>query len=191
MPIDSRIVTSLNSWGTNHKSLVHIISNDFVYIAVLLAGVWLVVETVKSRRMGSGTAPFGRGLIANGVVVLAFPIGATVIVSELISKIYVRQRPFVALPDVKLLVPHSPDGGMPSHHLAFMTALVVSVYFYDRRTAALFGLLALLSAVGRVAAGIHYPSDIIAGVAVGICVVLLYRWIIVKFFSDGLLEMRA
>ena len=53
MPIDSRIVTSLNSWGTNHKSLVHIISNDFVYIAVLLAGVWLVVETVKSRRMGS------------------------------------------------------------------------------------------------------------------------------------------
>lgn len=191
MSIDSRIVTSLNSWGASHKSIVHIISNDFVYIAILLAGLWIVVETFKAQPRGHRVAPSVRGLIANGLVMVAFPIGLTVIISELVSKVYVRQRPFVTLPDIKLLVPHSADGGMPSHHLAFMTALVVSVYFYDRRSAALFAVLALLSATGRVAAGIHYPSDILAGVALAIAIVFFYRWIVIKFFSTSILEMRS
>lgn len=174
----------------SHNSLIHIFSNDFVYISVLLAGLWIVVETFKAQPRAHRVAPSVRGLITNGLVLLAFPIGFTVIISELISKIYVRQRPFVTLPDVKLLVSYSPDGGMPSHHLAFMTALTVSVYFYDRRAAALFGVLALLSGIGRLAAGIHYPSDILAGVGLAIVVVYLYRLLIFGFFAASALDPK-
>ena len=190
MSIDSNLVTSLNSWAVSHKSLVHIFSNDFVYFSILLAGLWLIVETVKAQPSARRALPSARGLIANGVVIFALPIGLTVIVSELISKIYVRQRPFVTLPEIELLVPHSADGGMPSHHLAFMAALTVSVYFYDRRAATLFGLLSLFSGFGRVAAGIHYPSDIVAGVGLGIIVVYLYRRIMIRFFTPNFLRVK-
>lgn len=190
MSIDTNIVTSLNSWGRTHESLLRIFSNDFVYIAILLGGLWIVMETIKAQPLGKRRAPSFRGLISNGLVIFAFPLGVTVLISEVISKLYLRQRPFVSLPEIKLLVPHSADGGMPSHHLAFMTALVVSVYFYDRRAATLFGLLALLSAFGRVAAGIHYPSDIIAGVALGGGVVYLYRRFILKFFAPSVLDVK-
>ena len=190
MSIESKIVTSLNSWGASHESLIKILSNDLVYIAILLGALWIFVETFKANRQQGGKLPSIPGLITNSLLVVAFPIGLTVVVSELISKLYLRQRPFVTLSELKLLVPHNTDGGMPSHHIAFMTALVVCVYFYDGRAAALFGALTLLSGFGRVSAGIHYPSDIIAGIGVGIAVVYLYRITVTRLFSASILTIR-
>ena len=190
MSIEAKIVTSLNSWGASHHSLIQIFSKDLVYIAIALGSLWIVVETLKANRQQGRKIPSIPGLIANGFLIVALPVGLTVVVSELISKLYVRQRPFVAISDVKLLVPHSADGGMPSHHIAFMTALVGCVYFYDRRAAALFGVLTILSGFGRVSAGIHYPSDIVAGVGIGIVVVYLYRIAATKLFSASILTIR-
>ena len=178
MSIDSSLVRSLNSWGENHTSLVRICSNDLVYIVILLAALWFVIQILKSHPLKAGSRGFAVNLVVKGAVILAIPLGIAIVISESISAIYVRQRPFVADSKVHLLVPHSADGGMPSHHIVFMAALVATIYYYDRRTATFLAVLTLLTGMARIIAGIHYPTDILVGALIGAIIVYLYRRVI-------------
>ncbi len=189
MSIDSSIVRSLNTWGEQHKSLIHLCSNDFVYLVVLISVAWFALRILKTHPVSAGWKDSIAGFLIKGIVIFAIPVGIAIVISEGISRLYVRQRPFVADSTVKLLVPHSADGGMPSHHIAFMMTLVISVYFYDRRIAAILALLTLLTGIARIAAGIHYPSDILAGAALGVAIVYIYRWALVKFSSEKQLAL--
>lgn len=178
MSIDSSLVRSLNSWGEHHRSLVRICSNDLVYVVILLAALWFVIEILKSYPIKHGSRDFAVNLVKKGVVNLAIPLGIAIVISESISAIYVRQRPFVTDSKVHLLVPHAADGGMPSHHIVFMAALVASIYYYDKRSATFFALLTLITGVARVVAGIHYPSDILIGALIGAIIVYVYHRIV-------------
>lgn len=178
MSIDSSIVRSLNSWGENYKSLVKICSNDLVYIVILLAALWFVIQILKAYPIKQGSRDFAVNLVKKGIVVLAIPLGIAIVISESISAIYVRQRPFVADSHVHLLVPHSADGGMPSHHLVFMAALVATVYYYDKRSATFFAVLTLITGMARVVAGIHYPTDILVGAVIGAAIVYIYHRVV-------------
>ncbi len=178
MSIDSSLVRSLNNWGEHHRSLVRICSNDLVYVVILLAALWFLIQILKSYPVKSGSRDFAVNLVKKGMIILALPLGIAIVISETISAIYVRQRPFVAESNVHLLVPHGADGGMPSHHIVFMVALVASVYYYDKRTATIFAVLTLITGVARVVAGIHYPSDILVGAVIGAGIVFVYRRIL-------------
>ncbi len=173
--MDSSLVERLNHWGELHRYLVRVCSNDLVYVVILLAALWLFVSVFKAHPIQQGWRNFVKNLIIKGVVIIAIPAGIAVLISEAISAIYTRQRPFAADSKVTLLVPHSADGGMPSHHVVFMMALVASIYFYQRGFAALLAGLTLATGVARVVAGIHYPSDILVGAILGIVIVYVYR----------------
>ena len=180
MSIESSWVSTLNTWGENHIPLIRICSNDLVYLVILLSGLWFIARMLKVHPIKSGWKDFVVNLFVKGIVIFAIPIGIAILVSESISAIYVRQRPFVAVPQVKLLVPHSADGGMPSHHIVFMVALITTVFFYQKRLATLLALLTLLTGVARVIAGIHYPSDIVVGAVLGAGIAYAYRWSLIK-----------
>lgn len=178
MSIDSSLVRTLNGWGEHHRSLVQICSNDLVYLVILLAALWFVAKILNVHVMRSGWKDLGKNLFVKGLVIFAVPTGIAILISESISAIYVRQRPFVADSHVKLLVPHGADGGMPSHHIVFMVTIVASIYFYDRRFTTFLALLTVLTGLARVVAGIHYPSDILVGAVLGVGIVYLYRRIL-------------
>ncbi len=183
MNLDPSIVKSLNHFGEHNLTLVKICSNDFVYAVILIAAAWLVARTVKFYTPIQNYQRFVVDLIIKGIMIFAIPVGVATVISELISKIYVRQRPFISEQGVKLLVPHSADGGMPSHHLVFMTSLITMIYFYNKRLSWALGALALFSGIARVAAGIHYPSDIIVGFVLGWAVSYVYVLVSRKFLS--------
>ena len=128
-------------------------------------------------------------LAVKGVVIFAIPTGIAVLISETISMIYVRQRPFVAIPGVKLLVPHGADGGMPSHHVVLMTTLIAVVYIYQKRMAFFLTVLMVISGIARIAAGIHYPTDVLVAVVLGVGIAYLYRWILLKFINENRLTL--
>ncbi|MGD2278967.1 MAG: phosphatase PAP2 family protein [Candidatus Omnitrophota bacterium] len=76
-----------------------------------------------------------------------------------------RPRPFMALENVHVLA--RPDGhSFPSGHatMIFMTAFLLTDRFKKWH---IFYSLAALVALSRVYLGVHYPSDIIAGAALG------------------------
>jgi membrane-associated phospholipid phosphatase len=177
MSIDTSLVETLNRWGENHGSLIRVCSNDLVYAVILLAGLWFLASVLKSYPIHQGWKNFIKNLIIKGVIIFGIPAGIAIVISESISAIYVRQRPFVTDSNVTLRVPHSADG-MPSHHIVFMVALVTSIFFYQKSFATLLAAMTLVTGIARVVAGIHYPSDILVGAILGVVIVYLYRWFV-------------
>lgn len=96
-------------------------------------------------------------------------------ITELIRFSYNRPRPFEALSDVIQLIPHASGGSFPSGHAALAFAAATAVSFYYPKASILFFLAASSMGIGRVAAGIHWPSDILGGAIVGICSAFLIR----------------
>lgn len=89
-------------------------------------------------------------------------------VTELIRFFYNRPRPFEALDGVRQLVDHVGGGSFPSGHAAFTFALATAAAFYYPKTSILFFLAVFSIGIGRIAAGIHWPSDILGGAIIGI-----------------------
>ncbi len=89
-----------------------------------------------------------------------------------------RPRPFVACPDIRACVRALDKFSFPSGHtLHAVSFAVVFTWHFPLIGAALFPVV-LLIALSRVALGLHYPSDVVAGAligaSVGMGVVLLY-----------------
>jgi len=172
--MDHWILASLNRWGVHEHTVVSVCSNDLVYAVILVSALWFVFHTFEQRQPLQNYRKFTINLITKSVILFVVPVGIATLISELISQVYVRPRPFSVMPEIKLLVPHSADGGMPSHHMVFMVALVTMIYSMNHRLAFVLGLLTLMSGIARIAAGIHYPSDVIAGLFLGSLISTLY-----------------
>ena len=78
-----------------------------------------------------------------------------------------RPRPFVECPDIRACGLALDQFSFPSGHVLHATAFSSLLGFYY--PAALWALVpaALLIALSRVALGLHYPSDVAAGAAIG------------------------
>jgi membrane-associated phospholipid phosphatase len=174
MSWDNSVVTHLNNWGQSHVRFVHFLSNDLVYLSLLLAlGGFAWSQWGSGRSVDLSVKGLWKSSL-DAIFILIIPIALATIISEIISRIFPRDRPFVAMSNIKLLIPHGADGGMPSHHMVFMFALGISLIQISRNIGFLVCVLTPISGIARIAAGIHYPSDIIVGLALGAAVAWIY-----------------
>lgn len=108
----------------------------------------------------------GKGLIACAVFLL------TVTLERLLKLWFHRPRPFQELPYAMMTQPSRPtDPSFPSGDCMrawFLATLLLPIIPGLWVAQALLILLALLIALGRIAMGVHYPSDVISGVGLGI-----------------------
>jgi undecaprenyl-diphosphatase len=91
-----------------------------------------------------------------------------------------RPRPFETIPSVDTLV-GSVGQSMPSGHAATSFAGAVIVTYLLPRAAPFAFLLATAIAFSRIYVGVHYPSDVLAGAALGA---------LVSLTALGLLRLR-
>ncbi|MFA6603785.1 MAG: phosphatase PAP2 family protein [Patescibacteria group bacterium] len=90
------------------------------------------------------------------------------VINQLIAMVWFRPRPFVTLRAVnKLTDTPATDKSFPSDHTAISFALAFSVVYTKPAAGAILFVGAAIVALGRVFVGVHYPSDILAGAAVG------------------------
>ena len=97
------------------------------------------------------------------------------IITEAIRFFFPQDRPFVengATP----LIEHAASSSFPSGHASLFFALGTVLYFYNKKAGILFLLASAAIGIARVAAGLHWPIDIIAGALIGIG----SGWIVVK-----------
>ena len=112
---------------------------------------------------------------------LAAGLAARFIVTELIRFFYSRPRPFEVLADVNILLYREGGGSFPSGHATFFFALAAGIAFHYPRVGVLFFAVALVISFARVAAGVHWPSDILGGAMIGIATGFLVHAIIKRF----------
>jgi membrane-associated phospholipid phosphatase len=60
--------------------------------------------------------------------------------------------------------------GLPSGHAAFMFALAAAMYSFDKKAGWVLYVLAILTGVARVLAGVHFWYDIVGGAVLGYAV---------------------
>jgi undecaprenyl-diphosphatase len=102
------------------------------------------------------------------VVAAGLSAGLALAIAQVLSRIVDRPRPFVADPGgVHLFVQHAPDPGFPSDHATAAFAIAVAIFMRHRGWGAVTLVAAVVLAIGRVGMGIHYPSDVLAGAALG------------------------
>ncbi len=88
-------------------------------------------------------------------------------ISHLLKIVTDRPRPFAAMPHLHVLISRPTTKGFPSSHAttAFAGAVVLS-YLRPRLWPA-FVIAAAAIAYSRLYVGVHYPTDVLAGAAVG------------------------
>ncbi len=87
--------------------------------------------------------------------------------TEVVKLLAPALRPFALLDIPPSIIVHDPNGSFPSSHAAFFSALAVTMWVTAKRTGWWFAGGAVLIAVARVGAGIHFPLDILAGAVIG------------------------
>lgn len=158
--MDWSLLHALNDFLFRHDAvedplLFYVNASEALFVATL-ALVFLAAR--GSRYSGWRRASVAAVLSA----ALALAVG------QAIADLVDRARPFVAEPhQVHLFAAHAADAGFPSDHATASFAIAVAIFLRKRG----WGVFALVAAtalsLGRVAVGYHFPSDVLAGAALG------------------------
>lgn len=143
---------------------------DYLIYAVIAGVVCLAAYAWHKRQ---------RQMFAGYFVALISALAARFVVASVIRLFYARPRPFTAL-DVPHILNDSAYS-FPSGHTIFMFALAAAIYRYNKALAWWLAAAGLLIGAARIAGGVHYPSDIAGGIALGILTglgtVALVEWL--------------
>ena len=130
-------------------SLIRFAATNLIYLALIaLAVLWFHRDGLRA------------GVAAGAGAGIALAIGAG------LGAAWNRPRPFVAHHFTPLF-DHAADASFPSDHLTVLGAIAAACFLAWRLLGVVVSLLAVCVAFGRVAAGIHYVSDVVAGFALG------------------------
>lgn len=170
--IDVKLFYWLNSWAGWRlwaDALIIFRAEWLGYWVGGALGLFLILGKDKKRELWMVLEALAAGLMSRFIF------------TELIRYFYDRPRPFEVLSSIYRLLEHSPGGSFPSGHAAFFFALAASIFFYRKIWGIVFFLAALSIGLGRVAAGLHWPSDILAGAVLGILTSVIVNLISKKF----------
>jgi undecaprenyl-diphosphatase len=79
-----------------------------------------------------------------------------------------RPRPFVACPGIRACTEALDDFSFPSGHTLHAVAFSIVLGYHYPWAAWIVGPFALLVAASRMVLGLHYPSDVAVGAAIGV-----------------------
>lgn len=129
---------------------------------------WLVLAgllfLLGRRKQGPGQAWRDCGFL------MALAMLAGLLIGEIcVKNLVCRPRPFQSYPeDLRLLIPPPSGFSFPSGHSCSSFAAAVVLFAFHRRWGAAALTLAVLIAFSRLFLFVHYPTDVLAGAALGV-----------------------
>ncbi|MPY36801.1 phosphatase PAP2 family protein [Streptomyces adustus] len=135
-------------------------------LAMVLVVLWCW-STVR-RRGGDEAASAVAGLVWAPLAA-----GIAVLVNVPIRGFVQRPRPFLDHQGLDVLVSGKTDYSFVSDHATITMAIGVGLFVTNRRFGLLGIALAMLEGFCRVYMGVHYPTDVVGGFALGTAVALL------------------
>jgi len=125
-------------------------------------------------------------LIIRGRINAFFAAALSMIVSTIVTFIiyifWQRPRPYVTYATIHPLAGYTSTISFPSAHSFLSFAIATTVLLYGhKKLGGLMLTIAILTALSRVATGVHYPSDVIGGATIGIASGILSYWLMESF----------
>lgn len=99
--------------------------------------------------------------------------GLALVAAHFLAGAVGRNRPFVDHPLAHNFLAHASDPSFPSDHATGAFAIAFALVLRDRVAGVVALALALVLSFGRVALGVHYPSDVFAGAVLGLLAALV------------------
>ncbi|MFK2825955.1 phosphatase PAP2 family protein [Bacillus sp. B190/17] len=158
--MDTKLFHYINDLAGHNTFLDHMMiafSKWGIYIFILL--IFFSIFNKKQRPLG-----------LYGVASLA----AALIISRILKYTINRDRPFIT-EDAHLLFAKSPSPSFPSDQGVICGVFAALFWIISPKWRWLAVTLAFLVAVSRVYVGHHYPSDVAAGLVIGILCFLMIR----------------
>ena len=125
---------------------------DVGIIWIILTAILLIIP--KTRRTG-------------GVMLVALVV-QTVLCNVILKNLFARTRPYDVNTAVQLLVPKLHDFSFPSGHTSASFTAVSALYFSKDKLWKPALILACLIAVSRLYLYVHYPTDVLGGLLLGV-----------------------
>ena len=138
----------------------HGASTAFARYGIVVFALLLLGSFLDARRRGDRRA-LAATVWAGGAPLVALVIG------QFIGHLVQRPRPYDAMTGVHVLIARTTDFSFPSDHATAAGAVAVGLLIASRRWGIAASIAALVMAFARVYVGVHYPGDVIAGLALG------------------------
>lgn len=163
--MDTSLLHALNGFLFHHDGVEDPVTAYERVAEVAFLGM-LVVAFLVAR--GGARVQIRRAVVHAGL-----SAGVALAIAQVLARIVDRQRPFVVDPSgVHLFARHAADAGFPSDHATAAFAVAVALLLRFRAWGGVVLAFAVALALGRVGMGVHYPSDVLAGAALGSAVAL-------------------
>ena len=123
---------------------------------------------------------FVKKYLKAGIIALA--IAVTAVILKVLKELFLRPRP-----EYSLNLPGLPYSAysFPSGHTAAAFLLAVMLSRYYPRYKYVFWTMAFLTAFSRIYMGLHYLSDVVASIVIGICIAKLFIYKEKELFGLG------
>jgi len=191
--VDKQVLVYFNNLMAQNEWARWVVLFFARYAIIIFVAVLVYLWFRKSPHDRDGYLGIGHHENRQAVIfaLLALAVGFTIDI--IISYIFPRPRPFVSYPELVKNLNLTVDlTSFPSRHAIAVFAMAGSIWMADlwhfRNWGIFLFVVAFLISIARIAAGVHYPSDIVAGMIVGIVSAWIikenYDWIKRKIFKD-------
>ncbi|MBM7096347.1 phosphatase PAP2 family protein [Bacillus sp. H-16] len=124
--------------------------------AAITVSIALLLLMVSSPEWKAAAVQSALALLISHLVVTVFKKG------------FKRARPYLVIGDSYVIRNPLQDSSFPSGHTTAIFSLITPYMLYFPGLILILLPLALIVAISRISIGLHYPSDVIAGAALGV-----------------------
>jgi membrane-associated phospholipid phosphatase len=174
--VDIAILNWLHSHTIPYSvPVLQFISYTTTFVSIALALVILITSIAKKSKS-----------ILKQFFTLVIVLILVAIVSQGLKALIFRERPFVTHPYIEKLS-EAGSSSFPSGHTleAFAVAAALSLMFTRKKFVVPVYTWAMLVAYSRMALGVHYPSDVLAGILIGSFIGWIVTWVFQRFSPSG------
>lgn len=157
------VVKFFNQWGRGSVDAATDWLSRVRYLFVFWVGIAFLVLLIDSKNRSMLFVSFLVATVAHFLI-------SEGLIKRGLTRIWgVRQRPYVAYPqDIMPIGRRFSDSSFPSSHLSSTLAMLTVIGYFYPMTWAVSVVFVLLMSFARLHNGMHYVSDIVVGIVLGI-----------------------
>jgi undecaprenyl-diphosphatase len=169
--------------------LIKFFATPFIFITILAAFIFLIFYTENHFDSKNLSWKYNLGPRLTKILFVSSSAVFAWAFTAVLKAIIAAPRPFLVFENLQPLFLHGGMDSFPSGHSTFLAALAVSLYLISKKVGIYFMIVAILVGLARVAAGIHFPIDILFGYIIGISSALIFSLIFKAKFINRLLAI--